>query len=370
MTAGLYIHIPFCKKKCNYCAFCSFTETNEEIHRKYLKCIQKEIDFSPNLPFKTIYIGGGTPTLLSKGSIIKLSKIIENLFSKKEFCPIEITIEANPGTITFYKLKTLRESGINRLSIGAQSFDDEELKILGRIHNCDEIYKSYESAIKAGFVNINFDLIFGIPGQSLKSWLKTLEKAVKLKPKHISAYCLQIEKGTPISKLISQKSPFDKSDEEYILYKETIDFLKSNGYVQYEISNFSLPGYECLHNINYWENGDYIGIGVSSSSHYNNGRKKNTSDLAEYIKNPLNNLKMKKQPEKNEISETIIMGLRLTKGIDTYKFKDKFKKSIEDLFKTEIEEMTKLNLVKFDGNYLKLTKKGLFLANEVMEKFV
>lgn len=370
MNYSLYIHIPFCKSKCSYCKFCSYTDIEESVQRKYIEALQKELDFSALQKFNTIYIGGGTPTVLSMSSLEKLISMINLLTIKTQMCPIEITIEANPKTANFYKLKFLRENGINRLSIGAQSFDDSHLTILNRAHNSYDIYNIYEAAIKAGFVNINLDLIFGIPTQTLKDWLKTLEMAVKLKPKHISTYNLQIEKGTKLFDEYNINYDEAQSDLEYKMFRETIAFLKSNGYVQYEISNFCLPGFECQHNINYWENGEYLGLGVSAASHINGGRKVNTTDIKKYIKNPLLNRKIKKQSLKIEMSETIIMNLRMIKGLNVKDFKEKFKRSIFDIFQNEIEELIITGLLKFKQNHLSLTKKGIFLANEVMQKFV
>lgn len=358
---GLYVHIPFCLKKCDYCDFCSFPGIDEDLQKKYIKALQKEIEFDTGPAAGTIYIGGGTPTSLSKKNLLRLMEAIGRPSSS-----IEYSVESNPGTIDFYKLKILKDAGVNRLSIGAQSFNDDELRSLGRVHDCEEIYESYEAAIRAGFSNINIDLMFALPGQTLDDWTGTLKKAVKLRPKHISAYNLQIEEGTPLSAGSVQQD----NETEYRMYKETIDFLKSEGYIHYEISNFCLPGFECKHNINYWENGDYKGFGLSASSHIKGARHTNTKDLQEYISDPITSKKKEKRVKKDEIAETMFMGLRLIKGMDLSRFEKRFKKPAEELFGKEIRELSEKGLLEQTAHHLRLTDKGLFVANEVFEQFV
>lgn len=280
--------------------------------------------------------------------------------------PSEFTIEANPNTADYYKFKVLRNGGANRLSIGAQSFDEKELRSLGRIHGTEDIYRSYESAIKAGFSNINLDLIFGLPEQKEEDWTRSLKKAVKLRPKHISAYNLQIEEGTPLF----ARGVRQDDEKEYHMYKNTIDLLKSEGYIHYEISNFCLPGFECRHNLTYWENGEYLGLGVSASSHLKGGRRTNTHDLKKYLSDPINSGKKEKHSRKNEIAETLFMGLRLIKGVHINSFKKRFKSSLQDIYGKEIKDLSSKEVVEVTDGYLRLTNKGLFLANEVFERFV
>ncbi len=377
--AGLYLHIPFCKKKCDYCDFCSFTGSDDKLHRKYLKSLQKELDFAPDITIETVYIGGGTPTLLSKKSLYRLMNIIRSSSTASGTCPVECTIESNPGTVDYYKLKLLKDNGVNRLSIGAQSFDDKELKLLGRIHDGKETYKAYEAAIKAGFSNINLDLIFGLPEQSPANWASSLKKALKLRPKHISAYNLQIEEGTPFYERYSDLDETVKAhgraflpdnDAEYYMYKDTIDLLRSEGYIHYEISNFCLPGFECRHNLNYWENGQYFGAGVSASSHLKGGRKINTRDLKKYLSDPVRSGKKERHSKKNEIAETMFMGLRMIKGINSDGLEKRFGIPLQKLYGKEIAELKKKELLEMKEGHLRLTGKGLFLANEVFEKFV
>lgn len=380
-AAGLYVHIPFCRKKCAYCDFCSFTGSNDETHRKYLKKLQKEIDFGPDMPISTVYIGGGTPTLLSNRTLSRLMDAVQSAFVRTGSCPVECTVESNPGTVDYYKLKLLRDRGVNRLSLGAQSFDDAELKLLGRIHDSEEIYKSYEAAIKAGFSNINLDLIFGLPGQSTRDWTASLKKAVKLRPRHISAYNLQIEQGTPFHDRYivragraapagRQDRPLPDNDIEYHMYKDTIDLLRSEGYIHYEISNFCLPGFECRHNVNYWENGEYLGVGLSACSHLKGGRRKNCGDLKTYLSDPVKSGKREKHSRKHEISETVFMGLRMIKGLDAGSFKKRFGISLKAAFGGEIAELLSQGLLQLSDGHMRLTKKGLFIADRVFERFV
>lgn len=377
-SIGLYVHIPFCKKKCGYCDFTSFPDRTGLIDAYIETIVMEAGKRAKDLEPDTVYIGGGTPSLLSSSQLSSLlSGLKGNCFGKSP--PAEFTIESNPGTVSFDKLKLLHDLGIDRLSIGAQSFDDVELKLLGRIHTSKQIYEAYEAAKNAGFMNINLDLIFALPGQSLDSWKKTLNKAIDLGPEHISAYNLLIEEGTPFydkygiypnnSVRAYCNTPLPDNDLEYEMYKGTIDILKSCGYDHYEISNFAKPGFECRHNINYWKSGDYIGIGLSAASHINGQRYENTKDLDGYLKDPLKSQKTA-NTRKEEISETIFMGLRLLEGIDLNDFKKRFGNNLEEIFKKEISVLMKNGLVLIDNGKMRLTEKGLFLGNSVFEYFV
>lgn len=321
----------------------------------------------PSGNISTIYIGGGTPTLLTGDQVISISKEIRKNFNVDKNC--EFTIEANPGTVDKEKLRLIKKSGINRISIGAQSFDDDELKLLGRIHDEDEIVKAFNMARDTGFNNINLDLIFALPGQSLKSWKNSLEKAVDLKPEHISTYNLEIEKGTPLFKKLGSQFKAD-NDLEYNMYKETISFLKESGYIHYEISNFCKPGSECRHNINYWKNGDYIGLGAAAASHINGERFQNTKDLLTYIKDPIGQKAKELRTAKDEMGETVFMGLRMIEGINVRAFEQRFGLKLDDTYKDEIKELTDLGLIEIKNNRLRLTDKGLYMANEVFERLI
>ncbi len=289
-------------------------------------------------------------------------------------------------------MKLLRQYSVNRLSIGAQSFNNDELRALGRIHDRGRIIQAFSIAREAGFNNINLDLMFGIPQQTLGSWQRTLDQALELGPEHLSCYGLQIEEGTPFHKIYSvdKNDPMYKrpggaslpnDDTQFEMYKHTIDLLKSAGYHHYEISNFAKPGFECKHNINYWKNGDYIGIGASAASHMGGKRRENPKDIQEYLNqyplsasggvSPLLRGRQRKaQRGSIEITETILMNLRLLKGLDLDGFKKRFGASLEDLYGKELEKLSALGLIELLEGRLKLSENGLYLANKVFEEFV
>jgi len=282
LVPAFYIHIPFCRKKCGYCDFVSadYADKTTDYTDRYLQALSKEISFHFPLPTSyfplTIYIGGGTPSVLSEKQIVFLFKTILAHLTKCASEKIEITFEINPESITEQKLKILKDYGVNRLSIGLQSFNDMILKFLGRVHTVKDFLSCYESARKIGFKNINIDLIFGIPGQTVKTWQRTLKCALQLKPEHISTYSLTIEKGTRFFETGLRKD--DDADAD--MYEFAIHYLKKNGYHHYEISNFSRaskPGFECKHNINYWKNGEYLGFGLGAVSYIKGKRIKNSA---------------------------------------------------------------------------------------------
>ncbi|PIS28418.1 coproporphyrinogen III oxidase [Candidatus Saganbacteria bacterium CG08_land_8_20_14_0_20_45_16] len=398
---SLYIHIPFCKKKCNYCDFVSYAG-KEALINKYIETVCQEIAscFTPHSsPLTTIYFGGGTPTLLSPKHFEKIFQHLTPLIPLSitdgegetrsvaegggEAC--EISIEANPGTANKAKLKTLRELGINRLSIGAQSFNDRHLKVLGRIHTAEDILRFYDDSRAAGFDNINLDLIFALPNQTLADWQKDLQTAMAQQPNHLSTYNLQIEDGTPFWTSINphphplshrergEKEGYDKKknqgegvlelpneETELAMYEYTIETLTKAGYTHYEISNFSKPGYECQHNISYWLNKNYLGIGAGAHSHINGKRWSNPNCIEKYIKTPSSFLPLIKG-ENVDPGETIFMGLRLLDGISKEHFNG---------FEKEVTKLTQSGLLIQDNHNIKLTRKGLYLANEVFKKFV
>ncbi len=395
--SGLYIHLPFCQKKCNYCDFASYAACDIEpsMIDEYLDALSMEIVKAHRdapLRISTIYIGGGTPTVLSNEQLMKLGIICKGvsrydaMFSsntRKGVLParpaggqyastvsnIEFTIEGNPGTLNAEKLVILKDIGCNRLSLGAQSFNDDELLLLGRIHNSNQIMDTYKQAVAAGFSNINLDLIYGLPGQDLASWKRSLELAVSLEPQHLSLYGLQIEEGTPFWDTYGDHGNSD-NDDQYEMCKYAIDFLKSCEYGQYEISNFAKPGFECRHNTNYWLNGEYIGIGLSAASHLSGKRYVNSRDLASYLLDPSGCAIAESSTPKDEMVETILMNLRLLKGIDLKDFEGRFNTSIFDVFKEPIREMADIGLLETIDNHLRLSAKGLFMGNQVFVRFV
>ncbi|HAM39402.1 MAG: hypothetical protein A2474_04140 [Elusimicrobia bacterium RIFOXYC2_FULL_34_12] len=365
---GIYIHIPFCKKKCNYCDFVSIANDNlmcedSKFIDKYLQALSNEITskiatLNNYLP-KTIYIGGGTPSILSEKQIIFL---FENLYKnlKKQFSneEIETIFEVNPESITSHKLETLKIYGVNRLSFGLQSYNDRILKFLGRIHTVKDFCSAYDLAKRIGYKNINVDLMFGIPEQSLDDWKETLNKTIDLNPEHISIYGLTIEAGT---KFFSSGITVN-DDLSADMYKFAIEFLKEKGYHHYEISNFSKKGYECLHNINYWQNNQYYGFGLGATSYINKKRIKNTEDIKEYI-NGKYDLEFEELGEEKKMSESLMLGLRLIDGVI-------ISDSIKIKYNKQINNLKNLDLLIEHNNLIRLSDKGIMYANCVFREFL
>jgi len=364
---SLYLHIPFCKKKCNYCDFVSFAG-KENLIDDYVNTLCDEITFqltTYNLPFTTVYFGGGTPTLLKPEHFKQILSAISSHYlpcrqaGALPITRLEISIEANPGTVNEKYLAELRKFGINRISIGAQSFNNQHLKYLGRIHNEQDIFNAVKDAKAAGFKNINLDLMFCLPNQTMEEWKDDLSKALSLNPTHLSTYNLQFEKNTPLykDKDKDKDKNEDREDLDADMFEYTIKTLKENGFDHYEISNFAKPGFECQHNIIYWKNGDYLGVGCGAHSHLNGERWENTSSLNDYI--------LKKKVSSKQIAdtrkETIFMGLRLLDGIGQNKFAG---------FEKEVDDLIGQGLLEKSGNNIKLTGKGLMLANIVFERFI
>ncbi|MCX7951125.1 MAG: radical SAM family heme chaperone HemW [Clostridiales bacterium] len=364
---GLYIHIPFCKSKCYYCDFNSIIDN--AIQDEYIKALIQEIELYKEIKFDTIFIGGGTPTILSINNLKKL------LLTIKNFYPKEFTIECNPGTLSQEKLKLLKEFGINRLSIGLQSIDNNILKSIGRIHTFEEFLQNYYWARQLGFKNINIDIMYNLPNQSAKEFMNGLQTVLELKPEHISCYSLIIEEETKFWELYNQnKLNLLDEDEERYIYKKINQLLNKYGYYQYEISNYAKEGYECKHNIIYWTDEEYIGVGAGAHSYFDNKRFNNTADVREYIKN-INCTKTAREnieqiDEATHISEYIILGLRMNKGISVLEFKNKFKIDINDIFKKEIDKLLLEGLIEKKGENIRLTEKGRDLSNLVFVNFL
>lgn len=381
MSPSLYVHIPFCLKRCIYCDFISGLYDPARADA-YIEALKKEISNIPKeKTLSTLFIGGGTPTALTTDTLSGLIDHIFEHFSFTEDC--EATIEANPGTVDTDKLKAVRSAGINRISIGVQSFHDDELSFLGRIHTSEEAEQAVRIAKDAGFDNIGIDLMYGIPGQSFESWRKTIEKAVSLKPKHISTYELTVEKGTLLYDYITgHPSPGTLPAEDKIIrmYDHTIDYLTSEGYLHYEISNFALPNYPSRHNLTYWDRGEYYGAGLGAHSFVNETRFHNTDNLDEY----LDLISENKSPVKGSepitgdmaLSEAIFLGLRKTGGMNIEAISKRYNVNIITRFHKEIEDLRAAGLIEMnssDCSYettLKLTRKGLVLSNEVFTTFI
>ena len=374
---GIYIHIPFCKQKCFYCDFCSFANKNE-MQGKYVETVINEIK---NITHKekytvtTIYLGGGTPSILNPDYIKNILQEIKSSFEILD--DAEITIEINPGTVNEEKLKKYKEYGINRLSIGLQSANDKILKKIGRIHDYKQFEETFFYARKCGFKNINVDLMIGLPTQAVEDVKQTLEKIIQKNPEHMSVYSLIIEEGTIIEKLINEnKLQLPDEETERIMYWTVVNELKENGYNQYEISNFSKKTYESKHNTNCWKQKQYIGRGTSAHSYLNKKRYSNTNNIEEYIKNIQENNISKnitiheEQTEESTMNEYMLLGLRMIQGININEFKQKFKIDPTIKYKEILEKLQKENLIQITKTSIKLTKQGIDFGNIVWEEFI
>ena len=374
---GLYIHIPFCLSKCPYCDFFSIVCHDEQSKRSYISALINEIEIYgqkiKDMELISIYMGGGTPTLLEGEQVKEILSSCFHNFSVAE--RTEITVEANPGTIDDTKIKILFQAGVNRISLGGQSFSDRVLKKIGRIHNKEDIIRTYQLARYAGFKNINIDLMFGLPGLSRREFEKNLEELLILKPEHISLYALTIEPDTPFHQLVESGKvmlPSDGFSSE--LFIGAIDLFSENGYEHYEISNFALPGKRCIHNEQYWKNESYLGIGAGATSYLDNKRYQNYRDLNQYIyllKNGILPIKYQEiLPWKERMAETIILRLRMMEGLSRFDFKRQFGVPLEKIFYRPLKTLQEQGLLDSDGTSYFLTKKGILLANNVFIQFL
>lgn len=373
---GIYIHVPLCKKKCNYCDFYS-VNWNEEVEEAFTKCIIKEISnqvkYNDKYYIDTIYFGGGTPSIIKEKNIYKIMNELYKSFSVDDNA--EISIEANPKTINEYKLKKYLEFNINRISIGVQSLNNETLKSLGRIHNKEDAINAIKLAEYSGFENINADIMYNIPGQTISDLSETIKKIIDLKIKHISFYSLTVVENTPLFKMVSNKEVIMPEEEfERDMYYLGRNIMLNNDIYQYEISNFSLKGYECKHNLKYWKQKPYIGFGPSAHSNIDNIRYNNVNDIGIYCNNILNNKKIIEINEilnnKDEIFEYVMLRLRLTDGLCLSEFKNKFGIDFYEIYEDAIKELTKANLIVEYKKNIKLTLKGMDLSNYVFRKFL
>ena len=373
MSYSLYIHIPFCKKKCAYCDFPSYAG-KEGLIPEYIEALKAEAGYYASLyerpKVKTIFFGGGTPTLLTEDQIADIFDALSTDFDIESGA--EISVEANPGTVTRGKLKALKKAGANRISLGAQTFNNKLLKKIGRIHKEHEIAQAYDQIREADFTNVNLDLIFALPGESMDDWRDTLRKAVELKPEHISTYNLQLEEGTPLyAEKLDGSLILPNEEKELKMYEFAILYLSVNGFSQYEISNYSKSGFECKHNITYWTMQEYIGLGSGAHSYMNGTRIENTADIEKYLSKNIKEIKSEHFNSKKEnMQEFIFLGLRLNRGLNLNDFTGRFGIGFRELYKKEIEELTNDGLLEIAGKTVKLTEKGLHLANEVFKAFL
>ena len=366
---GVYIHIPFCKKKCNYCDFISFSNAENKI-KKYFNILTKEIMNSKiNKKVTTIYIGGGTPSYVDSKYIKSLMNVIYNKFEIEENA--EITIEVNPGTITKEKVLDYKKSGINRISIGLQSANNKILNLIGRIHTYEEFLETYNVIKEAGFSNINVDLMLALPTQTKDDLIDSVNKVIDLKPKHISIYSLILENETKLQELVENKQ-IELPDEniEREMYWVTKKILEKNGYNHYEISNFAKKGYESKHNLDCWNQEEYIGFGLSAHSYINKKRLCRPERLSEYLENEDDIIINEVQTKELQMKEYMLLGLRKIEGVSISKFEQKFRINPLFYFRFEINKLVDEKLIEVDLDKIKLTSKGLDLANLVFEEFV
>ena len=407
---GIYIHIPFCQHKCDYCDFVSFSNKQAFIEN-YMEAVKKEIKhyfkdkaFLKTYTVTTIYIGGGTPSYIDSKYILEMMHILEDNLKENmlKLEDMEITIEVNPGTVNKEKLEQYKKAKINRLSIGLQSTNNEILKQIGRIHTYEQFLETYQMAKEVGFENVNVDLMIGLPNQTIEDIKRSLEEVIQLNPTHISVYSLIVEEGTVIAQKIENHQLQEMDEElERNMYWYVKNTLELNGYIHYEISNFAKKGKESKHNLNCWRQKEYIGIGLASHSYLNYVRYTNTSEMEQYITrmNKLNkqivkdilelsNYKETTRLEENEKNieaayeieevqdledrkkEYMLLELRKIEGVQISKFKEKYIDNPIFLYRKELEKLVEEKLVAIDGDYIRLTNKGLDLANLVWEEFV
>lgn len=382
---GIYLHIPFCVKKCNYCDFLS-APADWNTQKRYVEALKKEISFYQdrleNYTISSIFFGGGTPSVLEEKWIKELLEIIFEMYFVEE--DAEITIEANPETLTKEKLESYKKAGINRLSIGLQSTENEQLKRLGRIHTYEKFLEIYAFARNAGFDNINVDLMSALPFQTQSEWEETLRKVVSLvpKPEHISAYSLIIEEGTQFYE-IEENLSLPKEEADRQMYWRTKELLEREGYLRYEISNYALSGKESRHNQIYWNLKEYLGMGLGAASYFGGSRFKNTEDLKEYLSFLENsNFQHNKKEKiglqrdiqilskKERMEEFMFLGLRQTKGISEHKFLELFQVNLMELYGNKVESAIQMGMLWRKNGRIGLTERGIDVSNIVLAEFL
>ncbi len=396
-SSGLYIHIPFCLRKCSYCDFVSYPVASFDTAR-YCAAVAREIEMallgagwpeevasrlaqfseSEGMAPRTVYVGGGTPTVLPMSDLEAVVSAAIDLCSCRSAGAggvSEFTVEANPGTLSFHKAGRLRDIGVNRISLGLQSTSDRYLSVLGRAHSFAEFLEAYRSVVSAGFSNVSVDLIYGLPGQTREDWRRDLLRTVDLAPQHVSCYALTLADGTVLSRSVdSGLLPEPSDDLAADMYFDAVSILSEAGYHHHEISNYSKPGMECRHNQNYWENGYYFGVGVAAHSHLPGIRCKNVSEVARYIdcveqgRRPLAHVEWL-TPER-EVSDAFILGLRTSSGVDMTALAKAYGADLVAGYAKRIEGLRETGLVEFDGDRVRLTERGMILSNRVMMELV
>lgn len=376
---GIYVHIPFCKRKCSYCDFKSFSNIDKINQKKYVDALIKEIQNSQNTNkyiVTTIYIGGGTPSFINEAYI---KDILQAIYKKWEIKnDVEITIEVNPGTITKEKLEAYKNMGINRLSIGLQSTNNYLLNKIGRIHSYEEFIENYILARKIGFENINIDLMLALPEQNMEDLMQSVKKVINLNPEHISIYSLILEENTELWKKVKNKEEnLVEDDLEREMYWKSKKAFEAAGYIHYEISNYAKPGFESKHNKNCWSQKQYLGFGIAAHSYFNGKRFYKVEDLNKYITNIeknefKNNIIIEEENRTKEdiAKEYMMLGLRKIEGVSISEFQRKFELNPLFYFRFEISKLQEMDLIEVDLDNIRLTKKGLNLANIVFEEFI
>lgn len=371
-TLGVYIHIPFCVQKCVYCDFLSAPATKEN-QQRYFAALKREIEEEAKnysgFVVNTVFFGGGTPSILEACDIAECLALLRKKYHMSK--DAEITIEMNPGTANEEKLLGLRRAGVNRLSIGLQSAQNKELKLLGRIHTWEDFLHTYEMARSAGFTNINVDLMSALPGQSCKTWEDTLEKVLTLKPEHISAYSLILEEGTVLFDRLDQYPPLPSEDEDRFMYQRTKQILREHGYERYEISNYARKGFESRHNTIYWTRKAYVGFGLGASSMVADRRWSNTIDMDCYLA-----MDSEKKEDMQLLSvqecmeEYMFLGLRMMKGVSIQGFYHAYQKSMWEVYGTVIDKWIKEGYLRQEGDYIRFTDKGIDVSNRILADFL
>ncbi len=376
---GLYLHIPFCARKCRYCDFLSFGCGDSKVLSEYAAALMREIEIrSERWRYRevdSVYIGGGTPSLLSEWDMGKILDSLRDNFNIDE--DAEITIEANPATLSDEKMERYLRKGVNRLSIGVQSFDNQILNVLGRIHSKNDAFYSFQRAKKAGFENINLDIMFGIPGQTMKMWKDTVRQCVFLRPEHISLYSLQIEEGTEMYRMVYEDGIMEPVPEitDREMYHTALRMMRRAGYDHYEISNAALPGHRSRHNMKYWSYDEYMGLGLGASSFLEGSRFKNCSGMGDYIRaikegaEPVDGNSVENYTQREELGIFIFTGLRKAEGIELGQFRKVFGQELFQVYDRKILDRYKGMLI-LDGDRLYLSEHGMDISNRIMTEFV
>ncbi len=378
-TLGLYLHIPFCLSKCKYCDFYSIPAVSDAVKDKYVQSLISHMEEysiqAKDYVVNSVFFGGGTPSLLTEAQIKLLMKKLKSLFRVSKNC--EVSMEVNPGTVDFLKLKMLKKLGINRLSIGMQSFEDKDLEICSRVHNADDAFICVSDAQKSGFMNISIDLMYGIPGQTLQNVVDNINTAIALDVQHISLYGLKVEPGTPFW-FDRHSLPFPDEDEERSMYFTSVGLLSKAGFTQYEISNFAKKGYRCSHNLKYWNCDEYIGLGPGAHSYFAGKRFSFKKDISLYVDSFDPQKRVSEQlldeyidiPYPSRVAEYVMLRFRLSAGINVSAFKKRFGRDFDEMYYDRITPFIKSgHIIKTKGGYA-FTPEGMYVSNYILSRIV